>query len=581
MDKKSYQVNIPRVPVKNHGIQVNFCKNPVCDNYGVPANTKTGKGDYYSLTSGSKKTVAKLICKSCGEQFPIKSNQGIGEEINRIEQYLEEDEPCCPNDSCDHRHIGISEGKIAYQAFGKTKSGSSRYRCKSCGKSFSVKNATTGQKLPHKNKLIFKLLMNRSPFRRICEIADISEGSIYGKIDFIHKQCVAFVAERERKLLNGKKIKRLYVSVDRQEYVVNWSRRKDKRNIKLSAIGSADNESGYVFQMNVNYDPELDHYEIEQEASTDTQTKPAYRQHARLWLQSDYNASLLYSQTKQKNLNTVNESIISTYDEAVNRDDIEASEVLGSTRQLPAKGMQVHSEYTMYGHFFMLQKLFNGVEKVRFFLDQDSGIRDACLSAFKKEVKNRTCDSFYVRLNKNLSVDEKRRVLTSSRKAFKKAEYNHPGLSRNEVKLLLIKQRMNAMVEIGKWKDRWLSHPFPNMSEPEKAVCYLTDYKDYDEDHKVWLYNKASMHSIDCFFMQVRRRLSLLERPLSSASNVGRRWFGYSAYNPKVIIKMLDIFRVYYNYCLVGKNKHTPAMRLGLAKGVVPLEKIIYYNRNS
>ncbi|WP_198265345.1 hypothetical protein [sulfur-oxidizing endosymbiont of Gigantopelta aegis] len=64
---------------------------------------------------------------------------------------------------------------------------------------------------------------------------------------------MTFVSEREQRLIKSN-IKRLYVSVDRQEYIVNWTRREDKRNIKLSAIGSADNETGYVFQMNLNYD---------------------------------------------------------------------------------------------------------------------------------------------------------------------------------------------------------------------------------------------------------------------------------------------------------------------------------------
>jgi hypothetical protein len=40
---------------------------------------------------------------------------------------------------------------------------------------------------------------------------------------------------------------------------------------------------------------------------------------------------------------------------------------------------------------------------------------------------------------------------------------------------------------------------------------------------------------------------------------------------------MLDIFRVFYNYVEVGKDKETPAMRLGLAKGTVDMEDIIYY----
>jgi len=100
----------------------------------------------------------------------------------------------------------------------------------------------------------------------------------------------------------------------------------------------------------------------------------------------------------------------------------------------------------------------------------------------------------------NLTVDEKRRVLRNSRESFSKAQKEHPELTKNEIKLLLIKKRIDSMPEIGKWKDKWLLHPFPNMSEPEKAVCYLTDYDDYDEEHQAWLYNKASMHGIDYFF---------------------------------------------------------------------------------
>lgn len=78
--------------------------------------------------------------------------------------------------------------------------------------------------------------------------------------------------------------------------------------------------------------------------------------------------------------------------------------------------------------------------------------------------------------------------------------------------------------------------------------------------------------------MQVRCRLSLLERPIDTASRVGRVWSGYSPYNPEIIEKMLTIFRVLYNYCLVGEKRSTPAMRLGLAKGKVDLEDIIYFD---
>ena len=253
------------------------------------------------------------------------------------------------------------------------------------------------------------------------------------------------------------------------------------------------------------------------------------------------------------------------------------SETQDSAKRLPTKGMQIHAEYTLYGHFFYLKRLFVGIEKLRFFLDQDSGMRAACLAAFQPEITARRADAFYVRIAKEMTIAEKRAAIALSRAAFEDARKANPGLSDSELETLLIKERIAHMAAIGKWQDRWMLHPFPNMSEPEKAVCYLTDYKDYDENHLARLYNKASLHAIDCFFMQVRRRLSILERPIGSASSTGRTWHGYSAYNPETIVKMLGIFRVFYNYCLAGQDKKTPAMRLGLAKGKVSLEDIIYF----
>jgi hypothetical protein len=115
------------------------------------------------------------------------------------------------------------------------------------------------------------------------------------------------------------------------------------------------------------------------------------------------------------------------------------------------------------------------------------------------------------------------------------------------------------------------------MSEPEKAVCCLTDMGDYDQDHVAWLYNKATLHGVDRFLMQIRRRLSMLERPIASASSGRRVWHGYAPYNPAAIATLLDIFRVYYNYVLTGKDKRTPAQRLGLTDRPATIEEICRY----
>lgn len=102
--------------------------------------------------------------------------------------------------------------------------------------------------------------------------------------------------------------------------------------------------------------------------------------------------------------------------------------------------------------------------------------------------------------------------------------------------------------------------------KPEKSICYSTDYGDHDEDHLAWLLT-ASMHAIDRFFMQVRRRLSLLKRPIASAGKAGTMWHGYCSYDPESIIKVLGIFKVFHNYTQRGKDSKTPAMKLRLAKG--------------
>ena len=88
-----------------------------------------------------------------------------------------------------------------------------------------------------------------------------------------------------------------------------------------------------------------------------------------------------------------------------------------------------------------------------------------------------------------------------------------------------------------------------------------------------------SLHAIDRFFMQVRRRLALLGRPIGSSASVDRCWFGYGPYKPVMVGKLLDIFRVFYNFVEVGRNKQTPAMRFGLAKGKINdrVEKVMGY----
>jgi transposase-like protein len=82
------------------------------------------------------------MSRRCGESPPIKSNSVIDEERSRLLADLaERPESTCPNTACQNHAVPISRIN-AYQSFGLTQSGSRRYRCKSCRKTFSVGKST-------------------------------------------------------------------------------------------------------------------------------------------------------------------------------------------------------------------------------------------------------------------------------------------------------------------------------------------------------------------------------------------------------------------------------------------------------
>lgn len=115
---------------------MNFCKNPRCPNFGVPASgakfsrrAKSGATagkDYRLAASGAGLPVLK--CLLCGEHLPLKSNQGIAEELFRLTSHFQTIQHCCPAEGCPNSAVPVPNSD-AYYRFGKTEGGSSRYQC--------------------------------------------------------------------------------------------------------------------------------------------------------------------------------------------------------------------------------------------------------------------------------------------------------------------------------------------------------------------------------------------------------------------------------------------------------------------
>jgi hypothetical protein len=270
------------------------------------------------------------------------------------------------------------------------------------------------------------------------------------------------------------------------------------------------------------------------------------------------------------------------YMDAMARDDIEQSEFKNADVKLPNFGMGIHEQYTMYGHFVLLAKLLKTAPKVRLFMDQDSGFRAAAISAFGAMIKARTADAFFVRVDKAANAYEKRNAVAAARAAVLQfmAEEKIPDEGTAIVEMM--KLEIKRSVSMTRWQDRWVRHVKPIAAEPLKYVCWLTKYATDDEEedaeaHHARLLLRATLHPIDKFFMQTRRRVSLAERAVVSVRKQRRMWNGYGAYNPAILQRYLEIYRTYYNFCLSGKDGKTPAMRLGLAKAPIDAHAVLHF----
>ena len=98
----------------NRTIQVNHCKMPDYSNFGIPARPKPGKRGpspdremHYKVHSTAKGTIPAIRCKECLDLPPIKSNEAIARELERLAEAsgiwtLEETRGCSNQDRDNH-----------------------------------------------------------------------------------------------------------------------------------------------------------------------------------------------------------------------------------------------------------------------------------------------------------------------------------------------------------------------------------------------------------------------------------------------------------------------------------------------
>lgn len=555
------------MPPSFGGIQVNHCKNPLCRNYFTEAKqyglgrSKLKEDEDEYLLIGGMRQKRVLVCRACKQSTVVHNNRAIAQEAARFDPVKYRlHSASCPRNGCTSEGQSVGDAPTLYATHGKTRFGEPRLRCRACGSTFTAGTPIRKQRRPELDASVFVHLVNKVPMRRICEILDLNPATLYSKIGYLAEICAHFSSRKESLLASGAcSLRRAYVSVDRQDHMLNWASQLDRRFTKLGAIGAVENVTGYVLAMQLNVDPSCDPEDVEADAIArgDYDLPPSQRHYARLWLRRDYEARRTGEKT--------------SVDEELDAEDITVAETQSKP---PSAGMQVRLELMNSGLFFHLKGLLSQVEKVRFFIDRDPGLDGACLAAFKEEVRDRRADLFLVQNGKNLSVDKKKLVIAKANNELLRFSAKHAGSGGRSQKLMFVMDRLEKHRALKNESD-WFEYPLADMADAQKAIRYLTDHCDMDLEHLANLYMRASLRGIDKFFMQVRRRLSILERPISSANNAQQRWYGYSAYSPLVAQQLLGIFKVYYNFCLKGEDKKTPAMRIGLATQPLTVEALV------
>ena len=504
-----------RLPLEADDIQVNTCTNPYCNNFGIkPINgnkiEKLERDKHFVIVGinrvSKKGEVIKsrgVKCKNCGVISSVHSNYACAEELSRFISSRAK-AISCRNKECRNNGVLLETNPSHYRKFGKSQSGSIRYRCKACLSTFSVSsNSNHRLRKPEKTVEILKLLVNKVPMRRICEIADVSPSLVYQRIDRIYDVFSKF-SEHDKPVFSKLDAEFLHLCSDSQDITLNWDTSLDRRITVLKSFATAEAKSGYIIAQHVNFDPNIDPIELELEARKlgDPELQLSYRRYARIWMPSDFRG------------------------ESEDTEENEISKVF-------ANGAMVRQIYTQYGHFLYLQKILKGIPELQFSLDPDPGIGRALLYAFREKIIKNALQACLVKIQKDLTLSEKKTLLANSDEFWEQEQSKQPSFS--EVQLLehiIERQLLDESYQSLKPSKRWIDSPLPNINEPYKQIQLISYDEEGQSKKALWAIARASLRSVDRYFMLVRRRLSLFERPIHSSSSTNRAWHGYQAYNP-------------------------------------------------
>lgn len=586
---------------KSYEIQLNHCNNPLCKNFGLPqekfnvknkpsrykiTGTETRKSLHCNPDARDKNDIQPLNCYAS-----LYSNWSVVEEIERLVRFQSvkkvEPEYEFHKASCSLTSSAMDTPKDFYKR-GKSTSNSQTYQCKTCKKYTNVlptkKESTTYHQ--KKNDVLpqfASLLVNKVPINRACEILDIGKGTYYHKLEWLYRCCLEFLETRETKPLAKKEVDQMWLTTDKLHYVLNnvlkrgqgKSRGKslEEKQLPTFIVVTADRYSNYVFRSDVAYDWDISLDDIRDDTIqfNEDHLNQFQMKNARF---GEYAAAPMPPVKNDTQTQTEYLSERSCF----------------NLRGSYVDGLHVNSTYTAIAHLFLVKSMIQS-KKWRFITDADDGLIGAYRKVFKDQIASKDAHQMICMTNKKITRAEAKkefdREVRNLKSWGKKTGFGHLSLTELshyylEIQLKYHKfhnKKISGNEEVYfEHGNNPINHPLPTSDRGMRKVDILTNISHLTDQQIALLVNETSDNAVNSFLQSMRRRLSVIERPILTARGDGKSYI-YSNFYPKYAQMAITILRTYYNFCLpITKKgiKKTPAQWLGIADKEYSWNDIIY-----
>ncbi|HDJ3071217.1 TPA: insertion element protein, partial [Staphylococcus aureus] len=255
-------------------------------------------------------------------------------------------------------------------------------------------------------------------------------------------------------------------------------------------------------------------------------------------------------------------------------------------------GLNVDAPYTTTAHYWLIKQMVNA-DEWRMISDDDFSIRNAFYRVFTKELRLSDAHHFICQVNKTKSRKQclkefgqaKAELLDWGDIRGFKTKFLRTLASHYLTELLTSHQfHEEAISKDGeryrKYADNPIKHPLATKDKGFYSVDCRTDLSALEPNEIAKMLLNVNDHSTNSFIQQIRRYISSLERPLTTARG-DKKSYIYANFNPKYAQFAITILRTYYNFCRPFKSADkkvlTPAQRLGITDKQFDWKDIIYF----